>query len=303
MQLNPAEGNPVNVADWVELEALYSDDGSFSFEALRSQIDTDGTLFEEEAERGQPDMLPHERSEGVAASALLEIDRRSVIAGRAYPFDKRGGLLQLRPHFRRCIPYIFCLLAADRDSYDRADTRLPMLFEHLTREALAEYLGGNAVRFGTPRDTMPRGINDAITELSRLTGATRVGVFPVNATDNDLGLDVVAWKDFPDRYISKVEVYMQCGTGEDWRCKKHDCDLAKWQAVLMCSNDRLKGLAIPYVVADERMWRREAWGVLFMDRLRIASVLRDKKLPDDKYHWWRWCDERITAAREPQVKT
>jgi len=298
MRLNPAERDPIKAADWVELEVLYSEVDSLSFEALRSQIDIDGTLFEGKDEVGEPEALSYERSESLVASTVVEIDRRRRIVGDAYPFERSDGRLQLRADLETCIPYVFCLLAADRQFYLPTDQALARLFEHLTREALAVYLGGDAVRFGAPRDMMPPGIQDAVDELARLTNDERIGVYPVNDTDKDLGLDVAGWKDFPDRYISKLEVYMQCATGENWTTKKSQCDLSVWDSILKCSNDRLKGLAIPYVVAEGEEWKRSALGLLFMDRLRIASVLSGRELPNNEYNWWRWCRERIRLGRE-----
>lgn len=301
MLLQPAERDPVNVADWVELEVLYSNEGRLSFETLRSQIDTDGTIYEQVDEIGEPDMLLPELSEGLVASTEVEIDRRIRIVGQAYPFERSGGLLQQRTDFRDCIPYIFCLLAVDRELYDPSDPifqGLPALFEHLVCEAMVSYLGGEAVRFGEPRDTMPARINDAVKELARLTGDKQVDVYEVNATDKDEGLDVAAWKNFSDKYLSKLEVYMQCATGTNWRGKKEDCKLYVWEKILTCYTERVRGLAIPYVVAEGHDWNHEVCGLLFMDRLRIASVLNGRKLPDTKYNWWKWCEKRISIGRE-----
>ena len=298
MQLNPAERDPVKVADWLELEALYSKAKRFSLEALRSYIDTDGTLLEEGDEGEAVGLLPQELSESLVADADVEITRRKQIVDRAYPFEKASGMLRLRSNLRSYTPYIFCLLVSDRDFYFPGDKDTSRLFEHLTREAIVAYLGGEAVRFGEPRDTMPLGIRDAIDELARITKDKKVDVYPVNDTDKDLGLDVAGWKNFSDGYLSKIEVYMQCATGENWSKKKEDCKLAIWDKILTCYNDRLRGLAIPYVLTGGEEWEREACGLLFMDRLRIASVLSGKKLPDDEYKWWEWCEGRIKQGRK-----
>jgi hypothetical protein len=124
----------------------------------------------------------------------------------------------------------------------------------------------------------------------------------VNETDKDLGLDVVGWKDFPDGNISKIEIFMQCATGENWEGKRGECILGDWGKILCCSNDRLRGLAIPYVIANEREWKRSVSDLIFMDRLRIASVLKDMDIPDEEFHWWNWCKKRIKQARESLLK-
>lgn len=310
MYLTPADHDPVKIADWAELEVLYSKTGIISFDAIRARIDIDGSAVEglepqeEESYEAETEGEPHEAvgqelAEVLVANAIAEIDRRIHIAQEAYPFERSRRTLSLKLTYRKCIPYIFCLLVADRVFYSPRDKVHTRLFEHLAKEALAEYMGGEAVRFGAPRDTMARGINDAIDELAMVIGDERINQYPVNATDKDLGLDVAGWRTFPDRRISKLEIFIQCATGEDWEENKgEECNLGIWQSILCCSNDRMRGLAIPYIVADEVEWRRAAWTLIFLDRLRIASVLRSKPIPDNEYHWWRWCRKRIGRGRK-----
>lgn len=290
MQLNPAENDPVKVADWIEYQAITSLEGSCSLEDAKSQIDTDGSL-------GDEGDVPHEESERLVASSSLEIKRRSRIGQDAYPFTFSEGVLQaqVEPIY---LPYIFCLLLADRESYSPNEQEPAKLFEHLVCEAMKYYLGGEAVRFGTPRDTMPTGVLDAINELSRLTRNRRLkDGYPTNAIDKDLGLDVVAWKEFPDQNWGQVEIYMQCATSESWETKKHDCDLDEWRGILYWPFYPVKGLAIPYVVSSYT-WERETAGVLLMDRLRISCVLAGNDSYNDKHGWWAWCQERIKNARD-----
>lgn len=297
MQLDPAERDPVEAADWLELETLYSGEDSLSFEALCARITMQGTLKKEsEADsesNGEERERDYEADKGdlLIGDTIAEIDRRFSILGDAYPFQRKGRVLALKKGSENCVPYLFCLLVADREYYSPSDPVSARLFEHLVTQALAAYMGGKAIRFGSPRDTMPSGVNDAINELSRLIGDERIGEYPVNATDKDLGLDVVGWHDFPDKRKSKLEVFMQCATGDDWEGKRCQCDLSEWQGILFCTNDRLRGLAIPYVVADEREWKRAIYGLLFMDRVRISSAINAGDLPERT--WADWCKARI----------
>lgn len=295
MLLNPLERDPVRTADWIELQALQSDPKEFALEAARSVLDMEGTLGEfEEAQPEEKGTPPHDFSEYLVASAKLEIDRRSHVVGDAYPFEISGGVLRADAS-ERYTPYIFCLLTADREDYRPGDQESAKLFEHLVKEAMVEYIDGEAVRFGTPRDTMPPGIHDAIESLSHLVGDRKLSDgYPVNATDKDLGLDVLAWKKFTDGYPGKVEICVQCATGQKWAGKKFECNLDEWGNILLWPFKPFLSLAIPYVISRSE-WERNCMGVILMDRLRIASVLKGVTLP--RTSWWDWCQERLAATQ------
>ncbi len=98
--------------------------------------------------------------------------------------------------------------------------------------------------------------------------------------------------------MSKVEVFIQCATGENWESKKFECNLSAWQSIIRCTNDRLLGLAIPYVIAEEREWKKSCWDLLFLDRLRISGVIGNKALPDEGKSWIDWSKARIREVNE-----
>lgn len=293
MLLNPAERNPVKAADWMELKTLFSDSGNISFEDLRSDIEVDGTLADEE----DIETVPHEFSEHLVASAAAEIKRRARIAEDAYPFELSDGVLKWTRD-SACTPYIFCLLLADREFYTPGDKQSPKLFEHLVCHTVQKYLGGEAVCFGEPRDAMSPGIIDAIEQLADLTGNRKLkDGYDYNALDQDLGLDVVGWMSFSDQRWGQVELYVQCTTDQHWNQKKGDFNIDEWRLILRWPFIPIKALAIPYVVA-RRDWDRETPGVLLIDRLRIASILRLQELPEDEHNWWTWCEKRIEEGSQ-----
>lgn len=311
MYLEPADKDPVKIADWAETEALYSQTGRVSFEALRAGIDMDGTAVEDiqddeetegamEEERVLPGYSLYEQSEVMVADVMAEIERRISIAKEAYPFKLSSGMLRLRTDYDKCLPYIFCLLVADRAICSASAKLPPRLFEHLVTEALEKYLGGKAVRFGWPRDTMPAVTNDAIDKLAEMMKDERIDGYPVRATDKDLGLDVAGWKSFPDERISKIEVFMQCATGEGWEEKRGECVLVlnTWAGILSSSHGRLSGLAIPYTVADNEDWTRLVAGLIFMDRIRIASVISSRSYGDNSLSMRRWCKVQIRKGNQ-----
>ena len=294
MHLGSIEGNPVRFADWAELQILYSGDRGIALESIRTEADVEGLLGEQE--NSDISIMPNEVSEHVVAEAVREIERRTANGGRGYPFRRHGDRLELRPGVHRWTPYSFCLMVCDRDYWTGSDPSTTM-FEHIASTALQSYLQGRAIRFGAPRDALPQKIEIALDELSDLTGDSRISVYPVQPTDKDLGLDVVGWKDFVDAQTSKVLVYMQCATGEDWECKRGDLDLeGRWRQIISWTTPPVKALAIPYVIPPGREWRRATPGLLLMDRLRISSVLPATSISIDGIDWRGWFKSRVDAA-------
>ena len=301
MILTASERDSVKAADWLETEALYSGNAKASLEQLRSQVVLEGEL-EEVEDQEDHDLEPSEDvpsgpSERFASNAASEIKRRIDICGDSYPFSlKDGQILWLRPD-RLADPYIICLLAADRELYKPGDDTA-VTFEHLTTLALKSFLGGSAVRFGAPRDTMPRAIDDAILELGRLTFGKRVAGWSTYPTDHDIGLDVVGWKEFPDQHNNQLQVYVQCATGEGWlEEKKGEPNLEIWRGLIHLGMPPVLALAIPYVVNDEEKWQRNIAGRLLLDRLRIAFSFGEQVLQDDVVNWSDWAQGRVELAK------
>lgn len=294
MQKIPKERDPIVLADWMERQALYSGINHCSFEELKSIMEVDGTLAEEALKsKVQPDVL----SEQLIVHTEKEIRRRKYIVRKAYPFNISEGVLYASA-VKKYLSYIFCLLISDREYYSSGDLHSPKLFEHLVGEASKSYLGGEAMRFGAYREPpVPLGIFDATDYLAFYTGNEKLeNGYPVNATDKDLGLDIVAWKFFPDKYWGKVELFIQCTTEQEWEASKGKLSLDKWRNILRLPFNPIEGLAIPYVLPPKE-WQRQA-GILVLDRLRIASVLKSIKLPDDIINWWKWCQTRLSQARQ-----
>ena len=291
MQIGSIEGDPVRFADWAELRVIYSGKTGISLESIRTEVDVEGLLEEEDPEDfGQPD----EASQSLVADAIREIYRRIAHGGNGYPFRLKDDRLELRPGVPRKTPYTFCLMVSDRDYWTSGD-RSPRMFEHIASDALRAYLQGSSFRFGAPRNAPERQIKVALERLSQRTGDPPAGNYPVKSTDKDLGLDVVAWKDFLDGQTSKVLVYMQCATGEDWPSKKGDLDLSLagvWNRTIVWTTPPVKAVAIPYVVAPGEEWERVTPGILFMDRLRISSLLPTQLVSEEGIDWSSWFTKR-----------
>lgn len=193
-------------------------------------------------------------------------------------------------------------MVSDRDYWTSGDPS-PKMFEEIASTALRSYLKGRAVRFGAPRSEPNQQIEKALKWLAKQTGDTFRPTFPLRPTDRDLGLDVVGWKDFADGRTGKVLVYMQCATGENWQHKRGDLDLAAggiWNQTIAWTTPPLKALAIPYVVPPGDDWQRATTGILFMDRLRISSVLPARTVSIEGIDWLKWFKDRVDVAAQRQ---
>lgn len=295
MQIGSIEGDPIRFADWAELQVLYSGEASVSLESIRTEADVEGLEGEDPAD----DLaMPDEASQSLVAETVREIERRVAHGGKGYPFRIYSDRLELKPGAHRRTPYAFCLMVSDRDFYTQSDPA-PRMFEHIASHALQSYLKGDALRFGAPRDAPDQQIKAALERLSELTGDGLLSTFPVKPTDKDLGLDVVGWKDFLDGKASKVLVYMQCATGEDWPSKRGDLDLGVagiWNQIVAWTTPPVKAMAIPYVVPPGEQWKRAAPGLLLMDRLRISSLLPARALSIQGIDWSSWFKNRAESA-------
>ena len=211
-----------------------------------------------------------------------------------------GEMIELRPGVHRKTPYAFCLMVCDRDYYTGSDPA-PRMFESVASTALQTYLGGDSFRFGFPREDPDQPIKTALENLEQRTGDPLSPTYPVKATDKDLGLDVVGWKDFLDGRASKVLVYMQCATGENWHGKRGDLDTSPggiWNQLVAWTTPPIKAMAIPYVVPPGDQWKRSTPGLLLMDRLRISSLLPARALSINGIDWRSWFETRAKAVHE-----
>ena len=291
MDIGSIEGNPVRFADWAELQVLYKERNGVSLESIRTEVDVEGLV---EGDISDDFIMADEVSQSLVAETVREIQRRIAHGGKGYPFRLSADGLELRPGAHRKTPYAFCLMVSDRDYYSQSDPA-PRLFEHIASEALRSYLQGKSFRFGAPKPAPEQQILTALKSLSEQTGDQLLSTYPVKGTDKDLGLDVVGWKDFHDGMTSKVLVYMQCATGEDWIGKKGDLDLGTggvWNQVVRWTTPPVKAMAIPYVIPPGDDWRRATPGLLFMDRLRIASLLPARALSIQGIDWSSWFSKR-----------
>lgn len=263
----PSRSDPNLLADWMELRAIVADDSSSSRGDLESAVRTNPTL------------APGE-SDAIVASVFGILRDRAVHAGPGYAFSTSGAQLRLKGDaWRNRTGYLICLcLSWFGEKQVRADETKPArLFEALAAEAAGRFVGGTAVRFGSPRKELPTSFRLAVDELCmKYLGGEGNGSNPAEAIhwSKDGGLDVVAWREPGDGKFGKVILFGACASGRNWNAKTGELNIQSWVNKYVRrppAGAVIKAFFVPHVLPSEPQWSSLSWdaGILF-DRCRIA---------------------------------
>ena len=272
----------ISLADWLELLALRSPDNNASHGDLERELNRAGV----------------DNSESICSLTLGELNQRVIAAGNNYPFTFSGSLLKVKNDWRSFTPYIFCLLLSYCEDAKKKVSKLnhEVMFEHLSCLAAKKYIDGEALRFGSPRadDPLPSAFLAAMTNV-----CGTVGEWSCTRTSNSLrkkdgGLDLIAWKPFPDRQIGKLVLFGHCASGNNWNSKINELQpndfCSKW-----LGGDRspiVKSFFIPHRVTAEIFEDRAISAKLFFDRCRIALwAVNDEFCQTTQNGNIRWCEK------------
>ena len=278
--------DPIVLADWLEVLALTAADGNASHGDLQRALNR----------------LAVDNANGICSDAMCELNRRVAATGSNYPFTFSGTLLRAKGDWRAHVPYVFCLFLSYCNDRKKRVTgiRHDVMFEQLSCLAAREYIGGKALRFGSPRNELPRGFVDAITAVCREVQEWSYSRRGRTLRSKDGGLDLVAWKHFPDRQIGKLILFGHCASGGDWEDKINELQpndfCSRW-----LGGDKspiVKTFFIPHRLTPEVFEDRAISAKLFFDRCRIAYWA-----PNDEFcHTTgqasvRWCEEMLERVK------
>jgi hypothetical protein len=275
----------LQLADWLEVGALLSEDLNGSRGDLESALGRASVL----------DPGGAEAVDGKVLDVFSELESRAAAAGSGYPFSVEGPVLQATSNWKNCSSYIFCLLLSYfRWKRSSGSPYYPArLFEALCAQAARQWVGGQAVRFGSPRasEELPKGFAKALdrvcNELIQEGGGK--GSHGLHWS-KDCGLDVVAWRDWPDALSGKLILFGACASGHDWQDKTNDLILTSFFALQMNEPPEspvIRAFFVPHRIPRWR-WRQttvEA-GIIF-DRCRIAALV--PQLPTTTCHGDGYC--------------
>jgi hypothetical protein len=258
------------VADWVELYTLI-EDTALSRAALVSFLE--GALGREPGDGFLSDVW----TELEGRARLYSDPPYTVLESRIAPSASRFA----------CPEYAACLILS-LYGVDEKDKEITTIFEEMSRIAVGAYLVGKAFVLGwgsQPGGTA--GVQQKVSLVAKRTQERLADLPPLRFKDR--GVDVVAYKSFPDAQGGQLVILVQSAAGANWRAKKA-VPLASWCQYIHWACTPIKAFAFPDMVTDSSLWHEESLekGILF-DRARLIHFLAnsplDKKVSGDVGRW------------------
>lgn len=283
--------DPILLADWVELCAFKSADGNYSMGDLERALESSGVM-EASADAPAEEGADPEAIATKCVDVFHELEARAAGAAEAYPFTlSERGLLQFAIQADTFSPYMFCLcLSYFRVNQVRGVRVFPRrLFEDLSCAAARNYVDGKALRFASPRADLPRAFRPALHQICTLVGEGTVRERP--GRPGNAKLDVVAWRDFPDKNTGKLLLFGQCASGIDW-----DSKLGELQPETFCGSwlstqpvsRIIRAFFTPHRISATAWEDANRAGGLFFDRCRLAYWVNKAGLQRDEGPFMDW---------------
>lgn len=279
--------DPIVLADWLEVLALTSNDGNSSHGDLERELNRLGV----------------DDKDGLCRDAMSELNLRVSSAVDSYPFTFSGTLLQIKQDWRSFIPYVFCLLLSYCDDNKKKvrGIKHTVIFEQLSCLAAKNYIGGEVLRFGSPRKELPSSFRKALSTVCEKVEEWSSSSTASTIHKKDGGLDLVAWKRFPDRRIGKLILFGHCASGQDWDGKINELQPSDFCSEWLAGEKSpiVKTFFVPHRLPDEIWAHRAISAKLFFDRCRIAYwVKNDEFCEGTGQETLTWCEtvlERLSS--------
>jgi len=252
------------IADWVETALLVRGPRPVGLDALHRYFEVTAGL--------EPQ---------VVNTGVREMELRSRRLGRRYPFKIHGEYAVQSLQNAPDSTYIALALMAPgnpvREYLNAApDESMAVIFENITTEATGRLWGkaGNALRFGWPSDVgRPPEFDAAISWLAAKIGV-EVGTGYRQPRRKDGGVDVVAWRPFPDGRSGFPVLLVQCTLQENLLAKGMDIDTRLWSSWLTMDVDPTTALATPAALPPGPVWNELALKHMVLDRVRLTGLAR-----------------------------
>ena len=205
--------------------------------------------------------------------------RRAALLQGAYPFTIGSGIAA-RAGAERYAWTAMLLMSSEAPTRVGLDiSEASIQLERITAEALKALYGRgtSAIRFAWPsEDGRPPEFPDAVRWLAERMRIP-VGNAYRSPYKKDGGVDVVAWRPFPDGRSGFPVMLAQVTLERDYVHKAADVDVRIWSGWLALDHAPATALAIPEVVASGEDWNALAARTVVLDRLRLASLLEESE--------------------------
>jgi len=297
------------LADWLELHALFSSRRLSSsgdlVNALDIADDDREARFSVDEETGEEldQAILEEPRVALIDTVFDELEFRSSCLGSSYPFAIDSRRKTVEANFAPAIQYgqvvyTFCLLVtalrekvvSGLEQQDETVREFELLFQVCACVAAGGYFGGSVSSFGFPR-AEGNGFLPALKAAYDRFGygdvRTEVEAGNPHAT-KDGGIDVIAWRDHPDRLPAKLYSLGQCASGKNWKQKPVASEFGQFHGTWFTTQPAtfcVPALYIPFLIHDDLdepakdtfvnararqvAFHERKFGVIF-DRLRIA---------------------------------
>jgi len=259
-------------ADWVELSLIVTGNLRLGKSQLRERI-----------EESAPDLNEAE-IEIAVGEIFTEVRRRQRAGGGLYPFVRDRTAISRRGLDDNLESlYAYLALNSAEPGFRKPVTGFTSgrVFEELVEVALKRWTGGEAIVFARAGPSDETGIRAAIKRLgSRLSVETHPS--RARRARNDHGLDVAAWRAFPDHRAGYPVLLCQCTVGWGLTRKAREVEKSEWGKLLDIREGAFAAaLAIPHVlIPDYPHWRELRYATdLIVDRLRLLVLLDGTSQP------------------------
>ncbi|WP_141234907.1 hypothetical protein [Flectobacillus sp. BAB-3569] len=273
----PEINNPTSVssiASWLELIVSFYEE-SLSKATLSSYIE------ESSGDEPEPSLLDNVWS---------SLTYRQHLYGQNSPFSVESREI-VRSIENGEIPFYLMFLLLEREGNNTDVNNTAKLFEQLSCIAVKNYMNGEAIIHGFPK------------QLSYQDLASKIGVrynFAPAPNFKDRGVDIIGWKPFLDERGSHIVGLFQCAAGSNWKSKLTDVPLHAWKNYLsFCDSIPFKGFITPHLIEsdNEQFFETSLAGGVIMDRPRLYRFLYNSLDSTLKGDVKSWCEEKIKSLR------
>jgi hypothetical protein len=260
-------------ADWIEGSVLFAVDSI-------SRADIVDALVENNSYSNQ------DFASEWTGVVFAEIERRIKLLGAGSILGREGNRIRRLREWQECPAFAFCLVLSLQALYRKQiETACGLdysqqgaLFERLCAESLRA-LDWEVAVVGWSKDSAETAFETKVSDLASALGSAPLlaGIAKwTPESTKDAGLDLVAWKGFPDGHEGRPICLVQCASGEDWPNKLHTPNLATWNKLIDFATKPRSGLAMPFApdVAEFRLKANHETLMLLLDRHRLLHPAR-----------------------------
>lgn len=216
--------------------------------------------------------------------AVQTISRRAQLLGERYPLEVTDTGLKVKQSAGVGVYESLLFVTTGNPTVALPHQQLSAcaeLFEHIVTHAARTLLGAGAraVRFGYPGEPgrppeFPQAVPWLIRQM-RLKGGTAYR----DPARKDGGVDVVAWRPFPDGRPGFPIQLIQVTLEKNFSHKAGDINTRLWSLLLGLDVDPTGVLAIPRTIPEDKRWSEVATRAILLERMRIAGLVpRDLQL-------------------------